>query len=166
MLTPLVFPHIEYCMVQGILSGGYCPDTHVDQRATFPRIHIPARDVVLFHCTMLSKLMMMCMWKMWESCNAVHALVLFQSCPRVGLTRGLGRIGSGHDFARFWWDGSGQHRVLSLFTIISWFLNRYEFLNTTFGWVVFLRYLIYIINHATLICILFPVSNLNVELMK
>ena len=27
MLTSLVFPHIEYCMVKGILSGGYCPDT-------------------------------------------------------------------------------------------------------------------------------------------
>ena len=31
-----------------------------------------------------------------------------QSCPRVGLTRGSGRVGSGHNFAGFWRVGSGR----------------------------------------------------------
>ena len=66
---------------------------------------------------------------------------------------GSGRIGSGHDFAGFWQVGSGQHfGFLSFFTIISWFLNRYESSNTTFGFIVFLRYLmIHIINHAAIV---------------
>ena len=33
---------------------------------------------------------------------------LMQSCPRVGWTRGSGRVGSGHDFAGFWRVGSGR----------------------------------------------------------
>ena len=31
-----------------------------------------------------------------------------QSCPRVGWTRGSGRVGSGHDFAGFGRVGSGR----------------------------------------------------------
>ena len=74
----------------------------------------------------------------------------FQSCPRVGWTRGSGRVGSGrvgsgrvgsgrvgsgragsgHDFAEFWRVGSGQHfGFCSFLLIISWYLNRYESSN-------------------------------------
>ena len=60
--------------------------------------------------------------------------------PRVG----SGRVGSGHDFAGFWRVGSGQHfGFFSFLLIISWYLNRYESSNTTFGLIDFLRYLIY-----------------------
>ena len=52
-----------------------------------------------------------------------------------------GRVGSGHDFDRFWRVGSGQPFLIFLL-IISWFLNRNEFSNTTFGLIVFLRYLL------------------------
>ena len=34
-------------------------------------------------------------------------MLINQSCPRVGWTCGSGRVGSGHDFAGFWWVGSG-----------------------------------------------------------
>ena len=63
---------------------------------------------------------------------------LFQSCPRVGWTRGSGRVGSGHDYAGFCLlagrVGSGQHfGFFSFLLITSWYLNRYESSNTTFG---------------------------------
>ena len=84
-------------------------------------------------------------FNIWALCLAS----LPQSCPRVGWTRGSGRVGSGrvgsgHDFAGFWRVGSGQHfGFFSFLLIISWFLNRYESSNTTFGLIDFLRYLIY-----------------------
>ena len=57
-----------------------------------------------------------------------------QSCPRVGWTRGSGRVGSGHDLAGFWRVGSGQHfGFLSFLLIISRYLNRCESSNTTLG---------------------------------
>ena len=57
---------------------------------------------------------------------------------------GSGRVGSGHDFAGFWRVGSGQHFGFLRFSlIISWYLNRYEYLNTAFGLIDFLRYLMY-----------------------
>ena len=55
-----------------------------------------------------------------------------------------GRVGSGHDFAGFWRVGSGQHfGFISFLLSISWYLNRYESSNTTFGLIDFHRYLIY-----------------------
>ena len=69
-----------------------------------------------------------------------HMRGLEQSCPRVGWTRGSGRVGSGHDFAGFWRVGSGQHfGFLGFLLISSW----YESSNTAFGLIDFLRYLIY-----------------------
>ena len=63
--------------------------------------------------------------------------------PRVG----SGRVGSGHDFARFWRVGSGQHFRFIIYLLIissfSWYLNGYESSNTTFGLIDFQRYLIY-----------------------
>ena len=62
--------------------------------------------------------------------------------PRVG----SGRVGSGQDFAGFRAGrvGSGQHfGFFNFLLIISWYLNRYESSNTTFGLIDFLRYLIY-----------------------
>ena len=54
------------------------------------------------------------------------------------------RVGSGHDFAGFWRVGSGQHfGFISFLLIISWYMNRYESSNTTFGLIDFHRYLIY-----------------------
>ena len=73
-------------------------------------------------------------------------LGLGQSFPRVGWTRRSGRVGSGHDFAGFWRVGSSRVSTsdFSVFLlIISWYLNRYESSNTTFGLIDFLRYLIY-----------------------
>ena len=62
-----------------------------------------------------------------------------QMDPRVG----SGRVGSGHDFAGYWRVGSGQHfGFFSFLLIISWYLNRCESSNTTFGLNEFLRYLI------------------------
>ena len=61
--------------------------------------------------------------------------------PRVG----SGRVGSGHDFAGFWRVGSGRVSTSDFFSsllIISWYLNRYESSNITFGFIDFLRYLI------------------------
>ena len=56
--------------------------------------------------------------------------------PRVG----SGRVTILPDFG-----GSGQHfGFYSFLLIISWYLNRYESSNTTFGLINFLRYLIYI----------------------
>ena len=63
-----------------------------------------------------------------------------QMDPRVG----SGWVESGHDFAGFWRVGSGQHfGFVSFLLIISWYLNRYESLNTAFGLIDFLRYFIY-----------------------
>ena len=60
--------------------------------------------------------------------------------------RASGRVGSGHDFAGFWQVGSGQHfGNFSFLLNISGFLNKCESLNTAFGLMGFLRYLIYII---------------------
>ena len=54
------------------------------------------------------------------------------------------RVWSGHDFAGFWWVELGQHfGLFSFLLIISWYLNRYESSNTTFGLIDFPRYLIY-----------------------
>ena len=74
-----------------------------------------------------------------------------QSCPRVGWNRGSGRVGSGRVGSRFFRILAGRvesGRVRSLFffsflLIISWYLNRYESSNTTFGLIDFLRYSIY-----------------------
>ena len=72
-----------------------------------------------------------------------------QSCPRVGWTRGSGRVGSGRVGSRFCRIlagrvRSGQHfGFISFLLIISWYLNRYESSNTTFGFIDFHRYLIY-----------------------
>ena len=57
-----------------------------------------------------------------------------QSCPRVGWTRGSGRVGS--RFCRILAGrvGSGQHfGFFSFLLIISWYLNRCESSNTTLG---------------------------------
>ena len=74
------------------------------------------------------------------SCTDQSELSTGRMDPRVG----SGRVGSGHDFAGFWRVGSGQHfGFFSFLLIISWYLNRYESSNTTFGLIDFLRYLIY-----------------------
>ena len=68
-------------------------------------------------------------------------------CHRVvhGSDGPAGRVGSGPDFTGFWRVGSGQHfGFVSFLLIIYWYLNRYEFSNTTFGLIDFLRYSIYI----------------------
>ena len=78
-----------------------------------------------------------------QVCN-IHVTIMFpdQSCLRVGWTRGSGRVGSGHDFVGFCRVGSGQHfGFFSFLLIISWYLNRCESSNTTFGLIDFLRYL-------------------------
>ena len=55
-----------------------------------------------------------------------------------------GRVGSGWITILPDFGGSGQHfGFFSFLLIISWYLNRYESSNTTFGLIVFLRYLIY-----------------------
>ena len=67
-----------------------------------------------------------------------------QSCPRIGWTRGSGRVGSGRVTILPDFGGSGQHfGFFSFLLIISWYLNRYESSNTTFGLIDFLRYLIH-----------------------
>ena len=69
-----------------------------------------------------------------------------QSCPRVGWTRGSGRVGSGRVGSRFWRILAGRVSTSDFFSfslIISWYLNRYESSNTTFGLIDFLRYLLY-----------------------
>ena len=54
-----------------------------------------------------------------------------QSCPRVGWTRGSGRVTILPDFG-----GSGQHfGFISFSLIISLYLNRYEPSNTAFGFI-------------------------------
>ena len=66
---------------------------------------------------------------------------LLQSCPRVGWTRGSGRVTILPDFG-----GSGRvstSDLLVFLLIISSYLNRYESSNTTFGLIDFHRYLIY-----------------------
>ena len=60
--------------------------------------------------------------------------------PRVGsgLVDRSSRVGLGYDFAGFWRVGSGQHfGFFSFLPITSWFLNRFEFSNTTLGLNVF-----------------------------
>ena len=70
-------------------------------------------------------------------CISVTELSTGRMDPRVG-------VGSGHDFAGFWRVGSGQHfGFISILLIISWYLNRYESSNITFGLIDFHRYLIY-----------------------
>ena len=55
--------------------------------------------------------------------------------PRVG----SGRVTILPDFG-----GSGQPSgIFSFLLIISWYLNRYESSKTTFGFIDFIRYLIY-----------------------
>ena len=62
--------------------------------------------------------------------------------PRVG----SGRVGSGRVGSRFCRIlagrvGSGQHfGFISFLLIISWYLNRYQFSNTTFGLIDFHQY--------------------------
>ena len=58
--------------------------------------------------------------------------------PRVG------RVGSGRVTILPDFGGSGRVSTLDFFSfllIISWYLNRYESSNTTFGSIDFLRYL-------------------------
>ena len=67
---------------------------------------------------------------------------------RVGSGRvGSGRVGSGHEFAGLWRVGSGQHFVF--FIIFYWlFLGSWIDMNLRIihsDWMLFLRYLIYII---------------------
>ena len=63
--------------------------------------------------------------------------------PRVG----SGRAGSGRVTILPNFGGSGRVgsalRIYYFLLIISWYLNRYEFSNTTFGLIAFHRYLIY-----------------------
>ena len=61
-----------------------------------------------------------------------------QSCPRIVWTRGFCRIMAGG-------VGSSQHFgfFFSFLLIISWYLNRCESSNNTFGLIDFLRYLIW-----------------------
>ena len=71
--------------------------------------------------------------------QAEEPKIVSQSCPRVGWTRGSGRVTILPDFG-----GSGQHfGFFSFLLVISWYLNRYEFSNITFGLINFLLYLIY-----------------------
>ena len=60
---------------------------------------------------------------------------------------GRGRIGSGRVTILPDFGGSGRVgsalRIFNFLLIISWYLNRYESSNTTFGLIDFLRYLIY-----------------------
>ena len=80
--------------------------------------------------------------------------------PRVGCCRvphrvvhgsdgPAGRVGSGRVGSRFCWIlagrvGSGQHfGFLGFLLIIFRYLNRFESSNTAFGFIDFLRYLIY-----------------------
>ena len=68
--------------------------------------------------------------------------------PRVGSGRvGSGRVGPGRvtilpDFGGSGLVGSAL-RIFSFLLIISWYLNRYDSSNTTFGLIAFHRYLIY-----------------------
>ena len=69
-----------------------------------------------------------------------------QSCPRVGWTRGSGRVGSRFCRISAGRVGSGQHfGNFSFLLIISGFLNQCESSNTAFGFMVFLRYLVFVI---------------------
>ena len=57
--------------------------------------------------------------------------------PRVG----SGRVGSRICRILAGWISTSEFSVF--FMIIAWYLNRYEFSNTTFGLIDFLGYLIY-----------------------
>ena len=78
-----------------------------------------------------------------------RSTAISQSCPRVGWTRGSGRVGSGRVGSRFCRIlagrvGSGQHfGFFSFLLIISRYLDPYESSNITYGLIDFLRYLIY-----------------------
>ena len=76
--------------------------------------------------------------------HSIWMLSMGRMDPRVGSGRvGSGRVGS--RFCRILASrvGSGQHfGFLSFLLIISWYLNRCESSNTTFGLMDFLRYLI------------------------
>ena len=67
--------------------------------------------------------------------------------PRVGSGRvGSGRVGSGRVTILPDFGGSGRVSTLDLLAfllIISWYLNRYESSNTTFGLIDFHRYSLY-----------------------
>ena len=70
---------------------------------------------------------------------------VLQSCPRVGWTRGSGQVGSGRVTILPDFGGSGRVSTSDFFSfslIISWYQNRCESSNTTFGLIDFLRYLI------------------------
>ena len=76
--------------------------------------------------------------------DLIHIRVVHGSDGPAGRV-GSDRVGSGHDFAGFWRVGSGRVSTSdfsSILLIISWYLNRCESSNTTFGLIDFLRYLI------------------------
>ena len=63
----------------------------------------------------------------WPKCSSWRRVVHGSDGP-------AGRVGSGHDIAGFGRIGSGQHfGFFSFLLIISWYLNRCESSNTTFG---------------------------------
>ena len=63
----------------------------------------------------------------------VYDLCRVVGVPELSTGRMDPRVGSGHDFAGFWWVGSGQHfGLISFLLIISWYLNRCESSNITF----------------------------------
>ena len=84
----------------------------------------------------------------WDSMGAAvalrqHRVVHGSDGPAGRVGSGSGRVGS--RFCRILAGrvGSGQHfGFFSFLLIISWYLNRYESSNTTFGLIDFLRYLI------------------------
>ena len=66
--------------------------------------------------------------------NLVVFVLLNKSCPRVGWTRGSGRVGILPDFV-----GSGRVSTSDFQVFYLLFLNRYESSNTAFGLIDFLR---------------------------
>ena len=80
-----------------------------------------------------------------ESNDAMAELSTGRMDPRVGSGRvGPGRVGSRFCRILVGRVGSGQHFGFIIFLLfISWYLNRYESSNTTFGLIAFHRYLIY-----------------------
>ena len=64
-----------------------------------------------------------------------------QSCPRVGWTRGSGRVGSGHDFAGFWRVGSGRVSTSDLLVFYWLFLGTWIDMNLRIlhsDWLIFI----------------------------
>ena len=85
-------------------------------------------------------------WNINNGSYSIQEGILYQSCPRVGWTRGSGRVGVGSRFCRILAGSSGRVSTsdfLVFLLIISWYLNPHESLNTTFGLIDFLLYLIY-----------------------